>query len=288
MSIDKITEFAGTAPASDKNTNDLDQSRGFPSRLQPARQWFNYLFNTITQKINEIIDKKLDVDANAVSASKLKTARTVSFTGDATGAFNFDGSKNENATFTLANSGVDANTYGGAFKIPVLTVNAKGLITGVSTQDIQNASGSQKGVVQIGSNLSINNGVLSGPSPYSLPTASTSTLGGVKIGTGLSINANGVLSNHGFGVGQTWKNLTSSRSTDTTYTNNTSKTIFLSINMQFSTPSSSEQFMINGSIVMQIRDGADEYTNIQLPIPPGASYKLTGGTIATWWEFTDI
>lgn len=256
MSIEKIIEFAGAAPESDKNTNELDLSRGFPSRLHPARQWFNYLFNTVTKKINEIIDGKLDVDANAVSASKLQTQRTVSFSGDTTGSFDFDGSQNESATLTLANSGVSANTYGGAFKIPVVTVNAKGLITGVSTQDIQNASTTQKGVVQIGS--------------------------------GLAINSNGILSNQGFGVGQTWKNLTSSRSSGTTYTNTTSKTIFLSINMQFSTPSSSEQFLINGAAVVLIRDGADEYTNIQLPIPPGASYELTGGTVAMWWEFTDI
>ena len=173
MSIEKITEFAGIAPEADKNITDLDLSRGFPSRLHPARQWFNYLFNTVTKKINEIIDQKLDIDANAVSATQLKTARTVSFSGAATGSFNFDGSQDSSAILTLANSGVAANTYGGAFKIPVITVNAKGLITGVSTQDIQNASTAQKGVVQIGS--------------------------------GLAINANGVLSNQGFGVGQTWK-----------------------------------------------------------------------------------
>ena len=140
MSINKIIEFAGAAPESDKNTTDLDLSRGFPSRLHPARQWFNYLFNTVTKKINEIIDEKLDVDANAVSASKLQTQRTVSFNGDATGSFDFDGSQNESTTLTLANSGVIENTYGGVFKIPVVTVNAKGLVTKVSTQDIQDAS----------------------------------------------------------------------------------------------------------------------------------------------------
>jgi hypothetical protein len=36
----------------------------------------------------------------------------------------------------LANSGVVASTYGSTLKIPVLTVNAKGLITGVSEQNI--------------------------------------------------------------------------------------------------------------------------------------------------------
>lgn len=62
MSIDKIIEFAGAAPESDKNTNELDLSRGFPSRLHPARQWFNYLFNTVTKKINEIIDQSASLN----------------------------------------------------------------------------------------------------------------------------------------------------------------------------------------------------------------------------------
>ena len=37
-------------------------------------------------------DNKLDKTANAVSSSKLETARTISFSGAATGSFNFDGS----------------------------------------------------------------------------------------------------------------------------------------------------------------------------------------------------
>lgn len=81
-------------------------------------------------------DNKLDKTANAVSSSKLETARTVSFSGAATGSFNFDGSGNSSCVLALANSGVVASTYGAALKIPVLTVNAKGLITGVSEQNI--------------------------------------------------------------------------------------------------------------------------------------------------------
>lgn len=81
-------------------------------------------------------DNKLDKTANAVSSSKLETARTISFSGAATGSFNFDGSGNSSCVLALANSGVVASTYGAALKIPVLTVNAKGLITGVSEQNI--------------------------------------------------------------------------------------------------------------------------------------------------------
>jgi len=81
-------------------------------------------------------DSKLDKTANAVSSSKLETARTVSFSGAATGSFNFDGSRNSSCVLALANSGVAANTYGTALKIPTITVNAKGLITGVSEKEI--------------------------------------------------------------------------------------------------------------------------------------------------------
>ena len=81
-------------------------------------------------------DNKLGKTENAASASKLATARTVSFSGAATGSFNFDGASNSSATLTLANSGVVANTYGSNLKIPVLTVNAKGLVTGVAEQNI--------------------------------------------------------------------------------------------------------------------------------------------------------
>ena len=81
-------------------------------------------------------DNKLGKTDNAVSSSKLETVRTVSFSGAATGSFSYDGSSNSSAILTLADSGVTANTYGASLKIPIITVNAKGLITGVSEQNI--------------------------------------------------------------------------------------------------------------------------------------------------------
>ncbi|WP_335991434.1 phage tail protein [Acinetobacter bereziniae] len=53
MAIDKLTEFSRTG---DKNTEDLNLEVGFPIRLQPARQWMNWLFNSLTKKVNELID----------------------------------------------------------------------------------------------------------------------------------------------------------------------------------------------------------------------------------------
>lgn len=64
-----------------------------------------------------------DISSITGSAAKLTTARTLSFTGDATGSLSFDGSADASGTLTLAASGVSAGTYG------TVAVNAKGLVT---------------------------------------------------------------------------------------------------------------------------------------------------------------
>ncbi|WP_291348065.1 MULTISPECIES: hypothetical protein [unclassified Acinetobacter] len=117
MSIEKLNEFAKNVDSSGSNTEGLNLDNGFPSRLQPARQWFNWLFNNLTKKVNEIIDalgsqyndlnqkitnvdnkfpNKLDKEATAVAAKKLETARQIQLTGDASGSANFDGTTNIN------------------------------------------------------------------------------------------------------------------------------------------------------------------------------------------------
>jgi hypothetical protein len=63
------------------------------------------------------------LSGNATTASTWQTARTLSFTGDATGSMSVNGSANVSAALTLANSGVTAGTYNN------VTVNSKGLVT---------------------------------------------------------------------------------------------------------------------------------------------------------------
>ncbi|KAB1859929.1 hypothetical protein F4W09_02060 [Acinetobacter tandoii] len=90
---------------------------------------------------------------NVASASKWQTARTVSFSGAATGSFSIDGSANASCILTLANSGVVAGTYTSTIQIPSITVNDKGQITGISQQNIRSASVNQSGVVQLNDSL---------------------------------------------------------------------------------------------------------------------------------------
>ncbi len=96
---------------------------------------------------------KLDKTANAVSASKLNTARTFTWTGDVTGSVSFDGSANVSNAFTLANTAVVAGAYGSNIKTVTLTVDAKGRLTAASQQDIRAATTALSGVVQLNDTL---------------------------------------------------------------------------------------------------------------------------------------
>jgi flagellar biogenesis protein FliO len=86
---------------------------------------------TVTGTINATITGSSD------SAAKWTTARDLSLTGDATATLSsVDGTANVSAALTLATVNTDVGTYGSSTSIPVITVNGKGLITGVSTQSI--------------------------------------------------------------------------------------------------------------------------------------------------------
>ena len=80
-------------------------------------------------------------------------ATGVTLSGDATLA--------NTGVMTLVNSGVTAATYGSANAVPALTIDAKGRVTSATSYGYQDATGAGKGIVQIGTNLTVSSGVLS-------------------------------------------------------------------------------------------------------------------------------
>lgn len=96
------------------------------------------------QYVDEGLDRKLDKTATAVAAAKLATARTISVTGDLTGSFSFDGTKNVSFAGTLAASGVSAGAYGSANSIAVVTVDAKGRVTKAENVTVGNSQTATK------------------------------------------------------------------------------------------------------------------------------------------------
>jgi hypothetical protein len=76
----------------------------------------------------------------ASSATQLATGRTVAITGDLTyTSGSFDGTSNVTGTGTLATVNTNVGSFGSQTLIPVVTVNAKGLVTAVTTASVGTA-----------------------------------------------------------------------------------------------------------------------------------------------------
>ena len=89
---------------------------------------------------------------NAATATKWKTARNLSLTGDATATLtSVDGSAAVSAALTLATVNANIGNFGDAVTVPTVTVNAKGLVTAVTQTAIPYASTSIKGLASFDS-----------------------------------------------------------------------------------------------------------------------------------------
>lgn len=99
----------------------------------------------------------------ASAASTLASARNLSLTGDGTATLSsFNGSANVSAAFTLATVNSNTGAFGSATVVPTVTVNAKGLVTAVTTNAIPTATSSVLGLASFDStNFAVSSGAVS-------------------------------------------------------------------------------------------------------------------------------
>jgi len=139
------------------------------------------------------------LSGNASTATALANSRTIALTGDATASGSFDGSANYSQALTLATVNSNVGQFGSATAIPVVTVNAKGLVTAVSTTAVSIPSGALTftgdvtGTGTTGSStaltisaLAVTNGMLAGSIANSKLSNSSVTVGTTAIALGAS------------------------------------------------------------------------------------------------------
>lgn len=89
------------------------------------------------------------------------------------------------------------------------------------------------------------------------------------------------------GYGQTWQNVTASRSVNTTYYNTTSRPIMLSVTSSGGSPTLTMDLYINGELMQRPSVSGTGVTTqmfVSAIIPSGASYKVVAGGVVYWLE----
>ena len=99
-------------------------------------------------------------------------------------------------------------------------------------------------------------------------------------------NAATIAQSTDLGVGQTWQNVTGSRSSGTTYTNNTGKPIYIKVSSNYTSSSNTLFLYVNGVEVQQIQQDADGSVNAwaDLIVPSGSSYRINSSNGFSNWS----
>lgn len=129
--------------------NALDQKAGLSGAAFTGTVTISGNAVVTADQLSNYVTVGSDITGNAATATKadtadaLTTARTIGATGDATWSVSFDGSNNVSGTLTLANSGVNAGTFGqasgstiqfgGSFTVPYFSVDNKGRVTAANS-----------------------------------------------------------------------------------------------------------------------------------------------------------
>jgi hypothetical protein len=123
------------------------------------------------------------ITGNAGTATALQTGRTIAMTGDvAWTSASFNGSANVTGVSTLATVNSNVGAFGSAAAVPIITVNAKGLVTAVSTAALGTAAAQNTGTSGATIPFLNGNNTWSGTNTYSAKvTTAASATGGAGL-----------------------------------------------------------------------------------------------------------
>ena len=293
MAIEKLDEFAQDGQ---KNTDGLTLTDGFPVLIKPARQWFNWLFNTLTLKINEIIDKKIDYEnivdnlttddgTKPVSAKQAKILQETKYksNGSVSLSNNYPAWDAASGVYTKSNAN-DQQTVlhflgsGSAAAVQFLVNYANsGLFYRSATDQNGFAQPFEKIVTEASGNA---------PTASKLATARTITLTGAAQGS-VSFDGSGNVSiaTAGLASGQTWQ--LPSRVGDTTYTNSSGKPISVLAYARITSSSNAIDIWCSGVKIFTTSGVAvGQIIACSFIVPNGHQYALTlnGHSLISWAE----
>lgn len=123
--------------------------------------------------------------------------------------------------------------------------------------------------------------VVSGGTIASNVTATTQPNGTANTTVATTQFAAGIATQYAIGVNQIWRNVTTSRANNTTYTNSQGRPIMAMVTC--STGNSSASFYIDGSIVSTQGGDLNCTFTFFVIIPNGATYKVSN-SVSAWWE----
>jgi len=215
-----------------------------------------------------------------VQAGNLRTTGLISATGNITSG-NLSTGRAVITTANITTGNITAANITNATIDVFLSPNAGitgGTITGIT--DLAVADGGT------GSSSLTANNVLLGNGASPLQTVAPGSAGNVLASNGSTwVSA----INDGITAGQTWQNLTGSRTNDVTYTNSTGRAIF--VVAQVGNQTSGIQVYINGELVVRhsydVNSGAGQigYSTGEFMVPPGGTYLASAGPLRGWWEY---
>jgi hypothetical protein len=260
MAKNKVSEWSAT-PADNTDVGGIDINEGCaPSGIN----------NAIRDVMAQIKDMQTGADGdNFVVGGNLTVTGTTTLSTDLPIASGGTG----------ASTAADARTNLGLGSIATQSSSSV-TITGGSITGITDLAVADGGT---GSSTLTANAVLLGNGTSALQTVAPGTSGNLLTSDGTTWTSSAPPAN-GIGYGQSWSDVTGSRSLNTTYTNSTGKPIFVMISVYNSQSANILLVTVSGVLISAVGQSTwDNSTQASFIVPDGATYSAASSSGVRIW-----